>query len=165
MANEAYPSVNDTECSWADIKIAAQVDGGTLVDMADVAAVKDSRSVEVGKKRGASGGRVMSQTAGEGDQEASITFYRGGLRRLKKALMAKAPTRGNQVIIGRVPFDVTIQWTPLGEDEIYERIWKGCRFLGDAEDNGEGSDPDQVEVTLNPIEIADIIDGKEVVLI
>ncbi len=165
MTNQAYPSVNDTESSWADIKVTAKVDGGALVDMADIAAVKFSRSVEVGKKRGASGGRVMTQTAGEGDCDGSITFYRGGLRRLKQALMEHAPTRGNQIMIGRVSFDVTVQHTPLGEDEIYETILKGCRYLGDSEDNGEGADADQVEVTVNPIEIADIIDGMEVVLI
>jgi hypothetical protein len=79
--------------------------------------------------------------------------------------MAKAPTRGNQVLIGRVAFDVTIQHTPLGETEIYETTMKGCRYLGDSEDNGEGSDADQIEVDVNPIEVANIIDGKEVVLI
>ena len=165
MTNQAYPSLNDIEPSWADIAVTATVNGGALLDMADIAAVAWSRSVEVGERRGASGGRVMARTAGQGSCEASITFYRGGLRRLIKALMAQAPTRGNQRIISAVAFDVMIQHTPLGEDEIYQTKIKGCRYLGDSEDNGEGADADQVEVTLNPIEIANIIDGQEVVLI
>lgn len=163
--NQAYPSLKNEEPSWADINVKATVDEGELVEMSDIAAINWSRSVEVGEKRGASGGRVMARTAGQGSCEASVTFYRGGLRKLKKALMAKAPTRGNQVLIGRVSFNITIQYTPLGENEIYEVELKGCRYLGDTDDAAEGADAGQIEVNVNPIEIAETIDGKEVVLV
>lgn len=79
--------------------------------------------------------------------------------------MKKAPTRGNQKRIGLVAFDIMIQHTPPGEVEIYTTKIKGCRYLGDADDMAEGSDADQIEVTLNPIEIVNIIDGEEVVLV
>ncbi len=165
MTNQAFPSLNDVEPSWADVAITFTVFGGDVIEMADVAGLKWSRKVEVGERRGASGGRVMARTTGQGSQEASATLYRGGLRRLVKSLMAKAPTRGTQVRIGLVAFDILIQHTPYGETEIYQTKIKGCRYLGDADDLKEGNEADKVEVTLNPIEIVNIIDGKEVVLI
>ena len=42
---------------------------------------------------------------------------------------------------------------------------KGCRFLGDSDDMKEGSDADKVNIILNPIEIANIINGQEVVML
>lgn len=163
--NQAYPSLNDIEPSWADIAVTFTINGGALIQMADIAALKWSRKVEVGEKRGASGGRVMARTTGQGSQEASATLYRSGLRNLMKGLMAQAPTRGNQVVISLPAFDILIQHTPPGESEIYQVKIKGCRYLGESDDMKEGMDPDKVEINLNPIEIANIINGKEVVLL
>lgn len=165
MVNQAYPSLNDIEPSWADIATTFTVFEGDLLDMADIAALKWSRKVEVGERRGASGGRVMARTTGQGSQEASATLYRSGLRRLVKSLMSKAPLRGNQRLIGLVAFDILVQHTPPGEVEIYVTKIKGCRYLGDSDDMKEGNEADKVEVTLNPIEIVHIINGEEVVLI
>lgn len=165
MVNQAYPSLNDVEPSWADIAVTATISGGALLDMDAIAALKWSRKVEVGERRGASGGRVMARTTGQGSQEASATLYRSGLRSLIKSLMPLAPTRGNQVIIGLVSFDIVIQHTPPGESEIYQVKIKGCRYLGESDDMKEGNDADKIEVTLNPIEIVNIVNGKEVVLL
>lgn len=165
MPNQAYPSLNDVAPSWADIGITATVSGGDLLEMVDVAALKWSRKVEVGEKRGTSGGRVMARTTGQGSQEASITLYRSGRRRLLRSLMAKAPTRGNQKLISLVSFDILINHTPPNETDIYTVKIKGCRYLGDADDLKEGTDADKLEINVNPIEIVDIIDGNEVVLI
>src|ERR1051325_8370641 len=112
MVTQAYPSLNDSEPSWADIGVTATVDGGQLIEMADVAAIKWSDKVEVGVRKGTSGGRVMARTAGEISYEASATLYRGGHRRLVRGLMAKAPVRGNQSRIGQIAFDILIQHTP-----------------------------------------------------
>lgn len=165
MATQAYPAVNDISPSWADISATFTVDGGEALEMVDFSAIKWSRSVEVGEQRGASGGRVMARTTGAGSQEASATLYRSGLRKLLKALVAMAPTRGNQRLIGLVAFDILIQHTPPGETEIYVTKIKGCRYLGDSDDMQEGTDADKIEITLNPIEVVQIIDGVEVVLI
>jgi hypothetical protein len=165
MAQQEYPSINDFAPSWADIAVTFTVDGGAFLEMADIAAIKGARKVEVGEQRGASGGRVMARTTGSATNEASCTLYRSGLRKLMKALAAKAPLRGNQRRIGLVAFDILVQHSPPGETEIYTRKYKGCRFLGDSSDAKEGNDADQVEVTLNPIEIVDIVDGQEVVLL
>ena len=165
MANQAYPSLNDIDPSWADIGVTFTVFGGALIDMADIAGLKWSRKVEVGERRGASGGRVMARTTGQGSQEASATLYRGGLRRLIKGLASKAPLRGNQRRIALVAFDIMIQHTPPGETEIYQTKIKGCRYLGDSDDMKEGNEADKIEVTLNPIEIVQIVNGEEIVLI
>lgn len=165
MVNQAYPSLNDVEPSWADIAVTFTVTGGSLITMADIKALKWSRKVDVGEKRGASGGRVMARTTGQGSQEASATLYRSGVRNLIKGLVSQAPTRGNQAIISLVSFDILIQHTPPGETEIYQTKIKGCRYLGDSDDMKEGTDADTLELTLNPIEIANIINGQEVVLL
>jgi hypothetical protein len=163
--NQQYPSLNDIEPSWADIAVTFTISGGALLQMADIAAIKWSRKVEVGERRGASGGRVMARTTGQGSQEASATLYRSGVRRLLKGLVSQAPTRGNQAVISLVSFDILVQHTPPGETEIYQTKIKGCRYLGDAHDMKEGTDADKLELTLNPIEIANIINGQEIVLL
>lgn len=169
MTNQAYPTLDDIEPSWADIAVNFAVSGGSLIEMADIAAIKTGSKVEVGERRGASGGRVMARTTGSSSYESSATLYRSGLRKLLRGLVSRAKTlgytRGNQVIISRVSFDIIIQHTPPGETEIYEQHIKGCRYLGKSDDMKEGNDADKIEITLNPIEIADIIDGQEVVLL
>lgn len=165
MANQAYPSLNDIEPSWADIAVTITPYEGSILDVVDIAGIKWTRKVEVGERRGASGGRVMARTTGSGSQEASASFYRSGYRRLIRALMEKAPRRGNQVLISRVGFNIMIHHTPPGEVEIYTTNIKGCRFLGDSDDMKEGDEADKIEVTLNPIEVAQLIDGEEIVLL
>lgn len=165
MTIQSYPSVNDIAPSWADIGVTAIISGGALLETSDIAAIKWSRKVEVGNQRGTSGGRIMARTTGEGSQEASATLYRSGLRKLLRALMVLAPRRGNQVRISQVAFDLLIQHTPFGEVDIYTTKIKGCRYLGDSDDMKEGNEADKIEVTLNPIEIVQLIDGEEVVLL
>lgn len=172
MANQAYPSVDGVAVSWADIQVTASIDNGgsssggvPLLSMLDIAAIKWGRKVEPGEQRGASGGRIMKRTVGQGSQEASWTLYRSGVRTLLKNLMKRAPVRGNQVRISLVSFDIVVQHTPIGDPEIYETIMKGCRYLGDDDDMKEGSEADKIEIALNPIEIANIINGQEVVLL
>jgi hypothetical protein len=163
--NQQYPTLNDYAPSWADITTTLNVHDGAQLDVFDYAAMKDGRKIDVGVQKGASGGRVMASTTGELTQDASITLYRSGHRKFLRALMANAPTRGNQVIIGVVMFDVVIQHSPPNSDEIFERRWKGCRFLGDPMDFKEGNEADKIECPLFVTEIVDIIDGKEVVLL
>lgn len=165
MASTAYPALNDFAPSWADISAVFTVSGGDALDMADIAAVSWSNSVEVGEMRGASGGRVMARTIGDVSYEASVTLYRSGWRKLQRALIAQAPTRGNQKLMSLAPFDILIQHTPPGEAEIYVTKIKGCRVLGASDDMAEGNEADKIEVTLSPIEIVQIIDGEEAVLI
>lgn len=163
--NQAYPSVNDFESSWADIALTIQPIEGSVLSTIDFAAVKWSRKVEVGERRGASGGRVMARTTGSVSYEASFTFYRKGYLTLLRTLMATAPSRGTQKRVSLVAFTVTVQHTPIGSTEVFETKIKGCRLLSDSDDMKEGNDADKLELTLNPIEIANIIDGVEVVLL
>lgn len=163
---QSYPSYNDIEPSWADVQIAATIDGGQLLEMIDIAAIKTGRKVEVGERRGASGGRRMARTTGSQTDEASMTLYRSGLRKFVKALAEKAPSRGNQKRISLVTFDITIQHTPPGETEIYTTVIRGCRYLGDSDDMKEGNEADKVEVTLDPMEIVQVLDdGTEISLL
>lgn len=158
MANQAFPSVNEHECSWADIAVTFNVVGGATIPWVDLEGIKWSRKIEVGESRGTSGGRVMKRTAGSETVEASATVTRAGARAIVEGLVTAAKaagqTRGNEVIISGVPFDILIQHTPLGSDVIYTAKLSGCRFFGDADDMKQGNDADVLELTLNPIKIA-----------
>lgn len=165
MPNNEFPVIDGIAPSWADIIVRATPNGGALIDLKDIAAINTGRTVEVGEQKGATGGRVIKRTSGDGKQEASLTLYRSGYQRFLRALMALAPPRGNQRILTLVHFGIQIQHTPPGDVEIYERRLKGCRVIGDTMNAAEGPEAQQVEVPLSVIEIVDMIDGVEVVLV
>lgn len=166
MAAQSYASLIDFAASWANAQIAITPYGGAVLDEADCSAISHSGTVEVGEQM--SGGRVKARTSGSVKYEASITLYRSGLQKLVKAMVAAAPeyaVRGNQIRIALVGFDVDLHHSPPGATEIAHTRIKGCRLLGYSDDLSEGNDADQIELTLNPIEVVNIIDGKEVVLL
>lgn len=165
MVNQAYPTLNGIEPSWADIGFTFSIPNSAVIQMSDIAALKWGRKVEVGKKRGASGGRVMARTTGQSDYDCTATLYRTGYETLISDLSDIAPTRGTQCLVSLVAFDILVQYTPPGSSEIFQVKIKGCRLLGDSDDAKEGTDPDKVECTLDPIEIANIQDGLEIVML
>ena len=158
MPNQAAPSVNGHESSWADIAVSFNVPGGATVGLVDIEGIKWDRKVEVGESRGTSGGRPMKRTRGSASYEASATMTRSGVETLREAIevaaVAEGLTRDNRVAISGISFDILIQHTPLGDDRIYEVKLSGCRYLGDSNDNKQGNEADMVELNLNPIEIA-----------
>jgi hypothetical protein len=164
--NNDYPILDGVAPSWADIIVRVTPDGAPLLEVKDIAAINTNTTVEVGEQRGASGGRVVRRTTGQVSYEASMTLYRSGyqkfIRGLKAAAEAAGLVRGNQFLIALVHFGVQVQHTPINDAELYEYRMKGCRFLGRDLNGAEGTDADQVEIALNPIEIVDIIDGAEV---
>ncbi len=158
--NQAFPNVNGDICSWADIGVSVNVPGGSEFEPFDLEGIKWSDKVEVGEQRGMSGGRVMGTTAGSLSTEASMTIARSGAIQLIMALEAAAlsipgAVRGNRVRIAGVRFDILIQHTPLGTERIFVAKLSGCRFLGRSHDLKQGNEADMVEITLNPIEIAE----------
>lgn len=156
MAND-FASVNENEVSWSDIALTFKVIGGKTLKGLDWEGVKWSRKIDVGESRGTSGGRVRKRTAGAETADASGSATRAGwatlMEALEEAAVAAGLVRDDQVIISNVPFDLTIQHTPLGSDRIYETMLVGCRFLGDASDMKQGPDAEVIEVTLNPIQV------------
>ena len=64
MPNQAFPSVNGHECSWADIAVDFNIPGGSTVPLVELESIKHSGKVAVGESRGTSGGRPMKRTAG-----------------------------------------------------------------------------------------------------
>lgn len=164
--NNEFPVLDGVAPSWADIMIkASPLADGSLIDIKDIQAINTGTTVEFGEQRGASGGRVIKRTTGQVSQEASMTLYRSGYQKLLRALKSLAPKRGNQRAISLVHFNIQVQHTPPGDTEIYEYRVKGCRIAGRNLNGAEGTDADLVEVPLNPIEIADVIDGEEVVML
>jgi len=165
MTVAAYPTLNGYAPSWADISTSATVYGGALIEMSAYKSLDWSGTVEEGRQQGPSGGRDMLRTTGRVAYAAKSTFYRSGLRALERALMAVAPTRGNQRLISLVGFDVLVQHTPPGESDIYVVKLVACRLLSEAETYTEGVEAETSDVDLNPMYVAKIIDGVEVVLL
>ncbi len=163
--NQLYPVINGFDPSWADIGVTATPDGAPLIRTDDVASIDCGSSVEVGYRKGASGGRVMGRTTGEKSDEFSWKLYRVGFDKLLRGIMGLAPSRGNQKAVSLVSFGITVQHTPPGTDTIFEYRAKGCRITGMKFSHAEGTDADQVEVPLSIVELAYFIDGVEVVLL
>lgn len=157
-SNQAFPSVQEHEVSWADIACTFNVPGGQTVPLLDIEGIKWSAKVDVGESRGASGGRVMKRTAGQEALEASASMTRSGWSQLMEALESAAVSanqvRGDRVIISGISFDILVQHTPLGASRIYTVKLSGCRFLGDSSDMKQGNEADVIELTLNPLEVA-----------
>ncbi len=166
MSSNDFPVLDGITPSYADIKVTFSGTDLTILEMDDIKSINTGTTVEVGEKRGASGGRVMKRTTGSAKYEASATLYREGYQKLLRQLKGKAPLRrGNQRAISLVHFQVKVSHTPPGSTEVFEYVIKGCRLLGRDLNSAEGNDADTVDIKLNPIEIADIIDGEEVVLL
>lgn len=162
MTTAAYPSYQGNEPSWADIAVTLAPIGGDLLETADISAISHSTTVEIGEKRGASGGRPMAFTRGSVSYEASMTLYRAGYQRFLSSLASLATERGNQRPISTVSFNVLIQYTPQGSDDIYQTELRGCRVIGTSADATEGTDPSAVELTLAVLEIVEHVDGVEI---
>lgn len=167
MPNNDFPVLDGVCPSWADILVRATpmqggAPSGALIDLKDIKAINTEITVEVGEQQGASGGRVMKRTTGQVKYSASMTLYRDGYQRFMRALMALAPSRGNQRLISLVHFGVQIQHTPPGSVEIFEYRLKGCRVLGRTMNSAEGTDAQEVEVPLSVLEIVDMVDAAEV---
>lgn len=163
--NNEFPVLDGIAPSWADIIVRATPAGAPLIEMKEIKSISTGTTVEVGQQRGASGGRVIKRTTGSKDDEASSTLYRSGYQNLIRNLAAIAPKRGNQRVVSLVHFGIQVQHTPPGVADIFEFRIKGCRLLGRTLASEEGNEADTVDVTLNPLEIADMIDGVEVVFL
>jgi hypothetical protein len=161
----AFPTVNGIAPSWADIETTFSVLGGGILDTEDYSAINFSDTLEIGNRKGASGGRVKKRTTGSVDQEASLTMYQAGAKALHRALMQAAPLRAGQRAIGLVAFNILVQLTPPGETEIYTIEIRGCRVAGRTWAMAEGTDANVVEVPLSVAQIVELIDGEEVVLL
>lgn len=152
--------------SWADVSASFSVLGGKILETIDFSALSSGDSVEVGEKRGASGGRIMATTTGAVTPKAAATFYMSGFRKLIAALADRAPRRGDRYLISLVRFDVVQLWTPPGEILIYKKEILGCRLLGRDAKTAEGSEADLVELSINPMEIVDYDEqGRKIVLL
>jgi hypothetical protein len=165
--SQEYPSLNDVAPSWADIKTIVNISGGQTVVDIDYKSIKWSSKVERGEQAGASGGRVMKRTTGSVKDEGSCEYYKSGLRKLLKAIVGSTGiyTRGNQQLISLVSFDILIQHSVPGDDEIYEEVMRGCRLSSFESSMAEGNDAEIVPMDLAPMYCAWLIGGKEVVLL
>lgn len=168
MADSSYASTIEFAQSWADIGVTITPESSTKLDATDISAISHSGTITRGEQRGASGGRKKKRTRGSVAYEASITFYKSGLRKFKQALVDAAPEyarRGNQILIGLVVFDVDVQHSPPGVAEISHVRIKGALMSGYTDDMAEGEDAETVEVPLDVMEVVEVRNGVEIALL
>lgn len=160
-------SLNERALSWAELTVTTNVVGGSTIENVDIKSIDHETSVEVGEQRGRGGGRVRKRTTGQSKSTASATFYREGLRALKRGLMEHAPKDAEGALqLSLVTFDIVLQHSFSGDDpDIHTTKLLGCRLLKDAGKHAEGTDAETVDVDLNPIRIVEVIDGKDTVLL
>ncbi len=166
-----FPLINGIAPSWSDIAVRLTPTGGlgaligalagNLLEIGDIYSIDSGWEVEVGEQR--EGGRVIKRTTGSIKHTASASFYASGYKKLITGLIAGAPRNGNQVQIALATFTLSVIWSPPGSVEIFERRIKGCRLTGNTVSASEGTDAQRVDVTLNPLQVVDVIDGQEVV--
>jgi hypothetical protein len=149
MADQAFPTINGVEPSWADVTFEFPIYSGPTVQTDDVAGFKFSDKVTVGFKKGTSGGRIMARTVGDLESDASIVFYLGGWRKLVRILAPLAP----QKRISLVGFDVLTKFSPPGEIDIFKFKIIGARVIGRSFDLAEGSDAQKVEIPVSVMRI------------
>lgn len=160
-------SLNERALSWAECTVTTNVVGGATIENVDIKSIDHETSVEVGEQRGRGGGRVKKRTTGQGKSTASATFYREGLRQLKRALMEHAPRDAQGALqLSLVTFDIVVQHSFSGDDpDIHTTKLLGCRLLKDAGKHAEGTDAETVDVDLSPLSIVEVIDGEDTVLL
>ncbi len=161
--NQSFPLLDEIAPSYADIALVIKGSATPVLKTEDIKAINTNTTIEIGKLRGASGGRVRRRTTGSVEYDGSLTLYRSGWQALLRNLGPSMLTRGNQRVYGLVHFSLQALWTPPGSAEFYETRLKGCRMLGRTLASAEGTDPDELEVPLSIGEIVDVIDGIEYV--
>lgn len=161
--NQSYPLLDELAPSWADVSMTIKGSSTPILKTEDFKSLSTGTTVEIGKLRGASGGRVRRRTTGSVDHDASITLYRQGWQALLRNLGPAMLTRGNQRVYGLIHFSIQFLWTPPDGIEIFETRVKGARMLGRTLASAEGTDPDELELPISPGDIVDVIDGIEYV--
>lgn len=166
----ALESLFGRAVSWSDVNIIANILGGIALGTVDIKSISHESVVSVGEQMGASGGRVLKRTTGSVKNTGSATYYRSGLRDLKRALVPVAQAAGyvnglGQVQLGRVTFDHIIGYSWVDDPEIYLIKLLGCRLFKDSGKHEEGDDPNTVDIDINPLQIVDVIDGVDTVLL
>ena len=158
-------TLNDAAVGWAECEIVPLIVGaGSLPDI-DWKSLDFEETVARAWQRG-KGGKKKKKSTGMLDSTASGSLYREGLKALKTGLLAVAPQNAEgQYQLSKVRFTLIVTHSYEGDANIYRVELRGCTLDKNAFKLAEGPDADLVDIDLNPTQIVEIIDGKEVVLL
>jgi len=163
--NQDFPILDGVAPSWADCTLKAKGAATPLLEVKDIASIDSSTTLEIGKMRGLSGGKVIRTTTGSSDHEGSLGLYHSGFTNLLDNLGPNMPTRGGKRIYGVCFFDLQQFWTPPGSNEIFEKQMNGCRILGEALAAAEGTDAQKIDLPMYIAEIVYVIRGFKYVIL
>lgn len=158
-------TLNEAAVSWAECEIVPIIPGAAPLPDIDWKSLDFDETISRGWQRG-KGGKKKKKTTGQLESSASGSLYREGLKALKRGLLAVAPQNAEgQYQLSKVRFNIPVTHSYEGDSEIYHFELRGCTLDKNALKLAEGPDADLVDIDLNPTQIVEIIDGKEVVLL
>ena len=165
MADQNFPILDGLAPSWADVTVKADIDGGSLITIDDIASINTGTTVTEGRKKGATGGRVRKRTRGSQEDTASMSVYLEGYTQLVAKLAKLAPQRGKQRRISLVTFTLEYMYSLPDDAAIFHTQARGCRVLGRDLNDSEGEEATKVDVALSVMEVVDIVGGDEIVML
>lgn len=154
-----YSTLASQARSWADLLATIAIHDGETIEDVDIA----SLNVGATRSRGAQmkHGRKYARTRGTTEYSGSVAFYDSGWSAFMPALVRAASAKG--VPIFDVGFDIIAKRKAVDSTSVATLIVRDCVLDEDSWDFAEGEDPDQTAVTLNVMQVVEIVDGEEVV--
>jgi hypothetical protein len=154
-----YSTLASQARSWADVIATIVIHDGETIDDVDIAAL----SVGSARSRGTQNkhGRPYARTRGTTTYSGSITFYDSGWDAVIPALQAQAVSKA--IDLFDVSFDIIVKRKAVDSTDVSTHIVRDCVIDENAWDFSEGDDPDQTPITLNVMQLVQIVNGEEVV--
>ncbi len=139
-----YPVINGHFVSWAEATFGISIPDGEDITVLDIVSIKWTSKLEGADVYGA-GPVKRGRTIGQANFEGELAMYFDAAQRLKKALAAKS---SNGKRYGTIPFDITVNYTPIdGDGTIATVLLQGARIMSAANDMSNGS-TDALVVTM-----------------
>lgn len=154
-----YSTLASQARSWADLLATIVIHDGETLEDVDIA----SLSVGASRSRGTQlkHGKKYARTRGTTDYSGSVTFYDSGWDAFMPAMQAQASAKN--LALFDVSFDIIVKRKAVDSTDVSTHIVRDCVIDEDSWDFSEGDDPDQTAITLNVMQLVQIVDGEEVV--
>lgn len=152
-----YPVIGGHWVSWAEASFGISIPDGEDLTVLDISSVKWTSKLEGADVFGA-GPNKRGRTIGQANFEGELAMYFDAAQRLKRALAAKSQT-GKRY--GTIPFDLTINYSPIdGDGTIATVLLQGCRITSAGTDMSSGSaDALVVTMPLSILRVEEDADG------
>lgn len=142
MANNEFPIIRGQINSWAQVKVAIDIQSGGTVATKDYAKIDWDDAVEHGRVPG-TGPLGLGSTVSAYTANASMAMYLDAFT----AFQVSLATKNSKIAL--VQFNIFLAWVPLdGVGDIHKAELLGCKIAGRGNANAPGPDATTIEVPL-----------------